>query len=118
LTAFIGDYPNDVDDSDVIDFQKAAGDGEDRHGSSPEAEAFPNPFNPSTVIRFRLPDDGYVNLSVFDVRGRLVKELLDGYSRAGDYNIPFDAGNLPSGVYYYRIKTEHQVESGKMLLVK
>ncbi len=118
LTAFIGDYPDVVDDSDVIDFQKASGVDGRGGGSEPEAGAFPNPFNPSTVIHLNLPADGFVNLSIYDLHGCLVTELLDGYRRKGAYEIPFDGTGLPSGIYYYRLKTDTYVKTGKLSLVK
>jgi polygalacturonase len=64
---------------------------------------YPNPFNPSTIIAYQLPTSSHVILKVYDVLGREVKKLVDEIKRPGDYQVKFDAGNLPSGVYFYRI---------------
>jgi hypothetical protein len=65
---------------------------------------YPNPFNPSTVIPFRLAHPGRAKLSVFDVRGREIAVLDDGFHEAGIHSVPFGAGGLPSGVYFVRLR--------------
>ncbi len=64
---------------------------------------YPNPFNSITRIKYDLPEDAFVNLTVYDVLGNKVKVLVNENQPAGKYNIPFDAGDLSSGVYFYRI---------------
>lgn len=78
----------------------------------------PEPFNPSTTINFSLPADGIAHLDVFNVQGARVASLADGYMSAGQYQVAFDASNLTSGMYLYRLNFEGQTVSGKMLLVK
>lgn len=78
----------------------------------------PNPFNPSTAIRFTLPERQRVTLDVFDALGRRVAVLLDEERNAGRYSIPFDAAGLATGVYIYRLVTPERMLTGKMLLLR
>ncbi len=66
---------------------------------------YPNPFNPATTIRFELPAESDVELSLFDAHGRLVMDLGSGKYDAGNWMLRLDASALPSGVYYYRLRT-------------
>ncbi len=79
---------------------------------------YPNPFNPTTTIEFDLPEAVNVQLTVFDALGRRVKTLVDGSLEAGTHSVRFDASQLPSGLYLYRIQAgqHHQVRS--MMLIK
>jgi hypothetical protein len=88
---------------------------------------FPNPFNPSTVINFQLPDAGtqfLVSLKVYDMLGRVVATLVDGMKSAGYYSTTFDASRLASGVYFTRFIATPQdgnkpfTKTMKMLLMK
>ena len=78
----------------------------------------PNPFNPSTTIRFDLPAAGQVSLAVYDVSGRLVATLADGLRQAGAHEVTFDGSGLASGVYLYRISAGQRTATGKMVLLK
>ena len=80
---------------------------------------FPNPFNPSTKINFDLPKDSKVTLVIYDLLGRVVKRLLNSeFKQAGRYSIDFNASNLASGVYFYRIEASEYEMTKKMVLVK
>ncbi len=79
---------------------------------------YPNPFNPSTAIRFTLPKRESVSLKVYDVLGRKVATLLNGQLPAGDHRVKFDGQNLPSGVYFYRLRAGNFVKTRKMLLLR
>jgi len=79
---------------------------------------YPNPFNPTTTIHYELPLEGFVTLKVFDVLGREVKTLIEGYRTEGRYEVEFDATNLPSGIYIYRLRAGSFVETKKMILMK
>jgi hypothetical protein len=83
-----------------------------------EAKNYPNPFNPSTTISYSLPNPGYVKLTVYDRIGREVKVLVDENKQQGSYSVEFNASNLPSGIYFYRIKTAEKTEVRKMILAK
>jgi hypothetical protein len=79
---------------------------------------FPNPFNSSTRIRFELPHSDYTTLRVYDLLGRHVATLLDGWLEKGGHEMNFDAHNLSSGVYYYRIQSGASQQMGRMLLLR
>jgi subtilisin family serine protease len=78
----------------------------------------PNPFNPTTVIRFDLPIDGHVTLEVYDVLGRQVLTLLDDHRLAGYHQTVFDARGLSSGTYFYRLQAGDYVSVKKLLLLR
>ncbi|MEK7671647.1 MAG: T9SS type A sorting domain-containing protein, partial [Bacteroidota bacterium] len=79
---------------------------------------YPNPFNPSTLIRFSVPIGEKVSLKVFDMTGKEVATLADGILEAGSHSMKFDASRLASGTYFYRLTTARYTETRKMLLVK
>jgi len=79
---------------------------------------YPNPFNPVSKIKYGVPKNGYVKLAVYDEIGRLVAILEDGVKQANTYEVEFDATNLPSGVYYYKLEADGFSETKKMVLVK
>ncbi len=79
---------------------------------------YPNPFNPTTSIRFRIPNLGFVSLTVFDVLGRELKALVNEVKAPGEYSVSFDASDLGSGVYFYRLRTGDFVETRKLVLMK
>jgi serine protease len=79
---------------------------------------YPNPFNPTTDIEFTLPTSGMVTLEVFNVVGQKVRTLVDQSLSSGTHRFTFDAANLSSGVYFYRLAFGERVESRKMLLLK
>jgi len=79
---------------------------------------YPNPFNPSTVIRFQISKRDYVTLKVYDILGREVATLINAEKPAGDYNVGFNAQNLTSGVYVYRLQAGKFSDVKKLLLLK
>jgi len=79
---------------------------------------YPNPFNPSTVIGFGLPTASQVNLQVFNILGQSVVTLVDRPMDAGWHEVEFDGGELPSGIYFYRLRHENGNLTRKMILVK
>lgn len=81
-------------------------------------ENYPDPFNPSTTIRYEVPKQGHVSLVVFDATGRQVAVLVDQEIKAGKYQTQFDATNLASGVYFYRLETAQKSITRTMLLAK
>jgi hypothetical protein len=95
---------------------------EDEFGGIPTEfsmyQNFPNPFNPETVIRFDLPEESFVNLSVYNLIGEKVATLINEKMNQGRYTQNFNAGNLPSGVYVYRLSAGSSVQVKKMVLMK
>jgi photosystem II stability/assembly factor-like uncharacterized protein len=79
---------------------------------------YPNPFNPSTTIRYQVPNTGNVRLDVYDVLGREVAVLVDEVKSAGLYTATFNAANLPSGVYFYRLHAGSFADTKKLILLK
>lgn len=78
----------------------------------------PNPFNPSTTFEFGVPEESPVRITVFDALGRTVKVLVDETKQAGTYSVTFNADNIPSGVYYYRMETPKYSQVMKMILAR
>lgn len=82
------------------------------------AQNYPNPFNPTTAISYGLEKDGLVTLKVFDMLGREVAELVNENQPEGYYKVEFNAADLPSGIYFYQLKTGKYTAIKKMLLIK
>ena len=82
------------------------------------AQNYPNPFNPSTVISYQLAMNSRVELKVFDMAGREIAVLVNGFKSAGAHQVTFDASELASGVYLYRIVADGKTLSRKMVLIK
>jgi hypothetical protein len=78
----------------------------------------PNPFNPTTTISYQLSAASRVNLSVYDITGRKVAELVNGWRDAGMHEVTFDASSLVSGVYLYHLEAGQFKAHGKMVLMK
>ena len=87
-------------------------------GSYSLSPNFPNPFNPSTTIRFTIPELSNVKLTIYDIAGREVMTLLNKEIQAGSYDIKWDASNFASGIYFYRINAGAFNETKRMLLLK
>jgi hypothetical protein len=79
---------------------------------------YPNPFNPSTTLQFDLPSASHVTLEVFNVWGQRIDVLADGSFQSGTHSVHFDASELPSGTYFYRIQAGSFTKTQKMTLVK
>lgn len=79
---------------------------------------YPNPFNPATKISFAIPKSDFVNLKVYDITGKEISSLVNQQLQAGTYEVNFDASNLASGVYYYKLTSGNFSEVKKMMFVK
>jgi hypothetical protein len=79
---------------------------------------YPNPFNPNTKIKFSIASETNVNLTLFNLLGERIKEIKNENMRPGYYEINFDASNLSSGIYFYRITADEFVETKKMILMR
>ncbi|MEO8513522.1 MAG: choice-of-anchor J domain-containing protein [Ignavibacteria bacterium] len=79
---------------------------------------YPNPFNPTTNINFSIPVSGMVKLSVFDMSGKEVATIVNGDVAAGNYAVNYNASQLSSGVYFYKLTSANFTDTKKMMLVK
>ena len=79
---------------------------------------YPNPFNPTTQIQYDLPEDGNISLKVYNMLGEVVIELDKGFKTAGRHTITFDGNMLPSGVYFYQLRSGDFVRTRKMTFMK
>ena len=79
---------------------------------------YPNPFNPSTSIEYSVPSNEYVLLKVYDLLGNEVNTLVNERQSAGNYEVNFDASNLASGIYFYRIQSGSFIQTKKLMLLK
>jgi len=141
--AYVGTYPWVVEDYDSFTFVKEGSDQSGSLGSTLDwpstgegfgqwlteleveippdfalSSAYPNPFNPITTLAFALPEAMKVNLAVYDITGRLIATLVNGWRDAGTHEVTFDGSKLASGMYVYRLKAGEFISSGKMLLLK
>ena len=139
---FVGDHPWYVMNADSFAFSKQGTDGGWRgpdgwvSGGEPFpsegltaadnavpgefafVRAHPNPFNPTTKLTFALPAAARVRLSIYDIQGREITVLVDGFSQAGVHEASFDAGGLPSGIYCARLQTGSHSAAQKIVLLK
>ncbi|TVR12625.1 MAG: T9SS C-terminal target domain-containing protein, partial [Balneolaceae bacterium] len=79
---------------------------------------FPNPFNPSTVISYDLPEQTHVTLQVYDIMGRYITTLVNDQVPAGQHQVTFDAADLSSGTYIYRLQAGSVIQSRSLTLIK
>ena len=80
--------------------------------------SYPNPFNAETTLQFDLPEEGYISLKIFDVRGRESAVVADGYYTDGLHDLKFNAGHLASGIYFARLETAHAQQTQRIILLK
>jgi hypothetical protein len=111
------DHDSDSDDSSAR--RVAERESVDDRIQTPSLDgAVPNPFNPVTWIRYALPREAFVTLSVFDVTGRRVERLVAGVRDPGEHVARFDAKELPSGIYFYRLEIGNFGKTRRMILLK
>lgn len=87
------------------------------------AQNYPNPFNPSTIIKYSIPEYSHVTLSVYNILGQKIKDIVDGYNKPGNYSVSWNGTDsygekVASGIYFYLINTEKFHNSRKMILLK
>ncbi|MDY0083182.1 MAG: T9SS type A sorting domain-containing protein [Ignavibacteriaceae bacterium] len=82
------------------------------------SQNYPNPFNPSTKIKFSIPTETKVVLGVYNALGEQVAEVVNSIIQEGYHEVVFDAGSLPSGIYFYKIHADKFVNVKKMILLK
>ena len=80
--------------------------------------AYPNPFNPTTNIEYGLPKDSFVSIAIYDIRGRMVDELINTNQLAGYHKLMWDAGTQASGLYFIKLKSNKFYKTKKVILVR
>ena len=93
--------------------------GEDKLPSEYQlSQNYPNPFNPETTIDFQTDADSHVNISVFDINGNLVQELVNEWKESGSHQVKFSGHSIPSGIYFYKMTTKGFADIRKMTLIQ
>ena len=82
------------------------------------SQNYPNPFNPSTLIKYSVPENGFVRLSIYNLVGEEISVLVNETVDAGFYEVAFNAANLSSGTYYYRLQAGNTIQVKKMVLLR
>ena len=82
------------------------------------SQNYPNPFNPETTIDFQTDADSHVNISVFDINGNLVQELVNEWKESGSHQVKFSGHSIPSGIYFYKMTTNGFADIRKMTLIQ
>ena len=82
------------------------------------SQNYPNPFNPSTIIHYTIPQSGITRIYLFDILGREILKLVDEFKDVGNYQVEFNARDLPNGVYFYKITSGRYSKTRKMVLLK
>jgi hypothetical protein len=112
----LSQYTNTVEYTVVSIFEKMLSEGADL--SFKLNQNYPNPFNPQTTISFTVPEDSKVNLVIYDLLGKEVATLVNDNLTAGMYDVEFNAENLASGIYFYRLSAGKNNETRKLQLIK
>ena len=121
LTVFNFNVQNQITKQNYIDVQDATSLENDKPTKPNEVylgQNYPNPFNASTTINYTLRNMDHVKLSVFDITGKLVKTLVNQTQNPGSYSVSFDASNLASGIYIYKLKSGSFEQSRRMILLR
>ena len=104
-----------VDDISIIEISNS-------HGNVPEelslADCYPNPFNDRTSLKFSLPEGGVIDLTLYDLNGRAVSQLVSGYKAAGNHSLSISANGMASGTYLLRLEAADQVKINKLVLLR
>ncbi len=82
------------------------------------SQNYPNPFNPTTIIQYNVPERSFISLVVYNALGQEISVLASGEKEAGTYRQDFNAAGLPSGIYFYRLKSGSFIQTNKMILLK
>ncbi len=92
------------------------------YGTLPAAyslmQNYPNPFNPSTTIQFAMPKEGRVSIKIYNILGKHIATLIDGFQYAGYHEVTLNLDTYSSGIYFYQMKIGSFLETKKMMLMK
>mgnify|MGYP001448534162 CR=1 FL=1 len=81
-------------------------------------KAYPNPFNPTTTLNYSIPENGYLEVNIFDLQGRLVESLYADYASAGQYAIVWNADKYSSGIYFVKLISGEYINTKRIVLIK
>ena len=124
FSSIVNNYPNNTLNKFAINQLEELGvkfnepDNTTSNNSGLSTSSYPNPFNPTTIINYTLPENERVIIKVYDLLGREIKELVNEQEAAGTYSVEFDGSKLSSGVYFYTITAGKFTETKKMVLTK
>lgn len=107
-----------VEFSVEVDLPKSADMASLQQPAENVVQAYPNPFNAITKLRYRLQERALVSIRIYNLRGQEIATLFDGYQEAGEHTTVWDAGQAPSGVYVYRVSINDQTQVGRLLVLK
>ena len=79
---------------------------------------YPNPFNPVTFMEYSIVKGGFVDLTIYDILGRVVEKIIDMQQKPGTYKIQYDASKLSSGIYFYTLSANEYTQTRKMIVTK
>jgi photosystem II stability/assembly factor-like uncharacterized protein len=79
---------------------------------------YPNPFNPSTIINYSIPENMRVTLSIYNIKGELIRTIVDGFQKAGYFSVSFNGQGLSNGIYFYKLDTGKYSQTKKMIFIK
>lgn len=102
----------------LLSFHSSSAMSQVKSKNSTKIENYPNPFNESTTIRYNVPTNSIVRITLYDLNGRLLKTILNEQKNTGDYELNFKSENLQSGTFLYQVQVGEFIDAQKMVIIK